>query len=209
MNGRIYDALTCRIERRVFGPLRAALLAPLRGRIVDVGAGTGANFPYYARGANVIALEPDPGMGRRAAHRIAAAAATIELRAETDAGLENLEAGSVDAVVYTLGLCTISDPMRTLERARRVLKPAGTIVVLEHVRGTGWAARFQNAIAPAWACAFGGCRLNQDTRALLERAGLDTRAVAPHRIGALSPVADLIVGVATRGATGEVLNDRA
>ena len=208
MNGRIYDALIGRIERRVFGPLRAALVSPLRGRIVDVGAGTGANFRYYAAGATVIALEPDPGMARHAARRIATAAATIDLRTESDAALETLEPGSVDAVVYTLGLCTIPDPLRSLELARRVLRTAGTIVIIEHVRGTGWTARVQDVIAPAWGCAFGGCRLNQDTRALLERAGLDTRAVVGHHIGAFSPVADLIAGAATRGAAAEILNYR-
>jgi SAM-dependent methyltransferase len=209
MNGRIYDALTSRIERSVFGPLRASLLSPLRGRIVDVGAGTGVNFPYYGRGADVIALEPDPGMRRRAARRIAAAAATIDLRAEADDALETFETGSVDAVVFTLGLCTIPNPLRSLERAKRILKPAGTIVILEHVRGTGWAARVQDAVAPAWSCAFGGCRLNQDTRALLERAGLDTSAVERHRIGAFSLVGDLIAGVSTRGAAAEILNNQA
>ena len=198
MNGRIYDALTSRSERHVFGPLRAALLAPLRGRIVDVGAGTGANFPYYAAGTHVVALEPDPGMRRRAAGRAAASAATIEVVDASDDALETFVAGAADAVVFSFGLCTIADPLRALERAKRVLREAGTIVVIEHVRGSGWAAHVQDIIAPAWRCVFGGCRVNQDTRALLHRAGLDTRAVSAHRVSAFSPVRDAIAGLATR-----------
>jgi ubiquinone/menaquinone biosynthesis C-methylase UbiE len=209
LNGLLYDALGASAERRHFAALRAGVLAPLRGRIIDVGCGTGLNFPHYASAAYVTALEPDSGMLRRAERRRAQSHATIELHLASDAMLDSFPAASADAVVFTLGLCTIADPMLALRRAERVLNANGRIVVLEHVRGRGVTARLQDAVAPLWARLFGGCRLNQDTRGLLERAELDVRGIADHHIGAFSPVRDLIAGTATpvaRGAARDILN---
>jgi ubiquinone/menaquinone biosynthesis C-methylase UbiE len=198
LNGLLYDALGASAERRHFAALRASILTPLRGRIIDVGCGTGLNFPHYASGAHVTALEPDPGMLRRAERRRAQSHATIELHLASDALLESFPAASADAVVFTLGLCTIADPILALQRAERVLNARGRIVVLEHVRGHGVTARLQDAVAPLWARVFGGCRLNQDTRSVLSRAGLDVEGIADYHIRALSPVRDLIAGTATR-----------
>jgi ubiquinone/menaquinone biosynthesis C-methylase UbiE len=198
----LYDALGASAERRHFAALRAGVLAPLRGRIIDVGCGTGLNFPHYASAVHVTALEPDSGMLRRAERRRAQSHATIELHLASDAMLDSFPA-SADAVVFTLGLCTIADPMLALRRAERVLNANGRIVVLEHVRGHGVTARLQDAVAPLWARLFGGCRLNQDTRGLLERAGLDVGGIADHHTGALSPVRDLIAGTATPVAREE------
>jgi ubiquinone/menaquinone biosynthesis C-methylase UbiE len=203
LNGLLYDALGASAERRHFGALRASILEPLRGRIIDVGCGTGLNFPYYGSEAHIVGLEPDPGMLRRAERRRAQSRATIELHLASDSMLESFPAASADAVVFTLGLCTIADPMLALQRAERVLNASGRIVVLEHVRGHGVTARLQDAVAPMWGRLFGGCRLNQDTRSLLSRAGLDVEGISDYHIGALSPVRDLIAGTATPASREE------
>ncbi len=78
---------------------------------------------------------------------------------------------SFDAVVFTCVLCTVSDPDRALAQARRVLRASGQLVVLEHVRGDGRLARFQDRITPLWSRLMAGCHPNRDTAAAIERAG--------------------------------------
>ncbi|HVA37650.1 MAG TPA: methyltransferase domain-containing protein [Candidatus Dormibacteraeota bacterium] len=196
MNGTLYDALTWMIERSMLGPLRRELLASLTGAVVEVGAGTGLNFRYYAPEARVLAMEPDPSMARRASKRAAAAQAAIELRVGDDAMLETLPPQSVDAVVFVLVLCTIDDPLRALRRAARVLKPRGRLVVMEHVRSPGRLGRWQDRLAPVWRRLADGCSLNRDTAALLAQAGFETAGVRERRISRIAPIQHLIVGAA-------------
>lgn len=196
MNGAVYDALSGVVERRVLGAIRAQLLRPLRGEIVEVGVGTGVDFEYYARDAHVLALEPDPAMARRALAKMARAEATIDVRIRDDACLDALAPASVDAVVFPLVLCSIADPLLVLTRAKRVLRPNGQLVVLEHVRGRGRVAAFQDWLHPIWSRLAGGCRLHQETRELLERTGFVTDELELRHITDYFPIQDLLIGSA-------------
>ena len=165
-----YDPLTRPLERAVLGEHRARLLASLDGQVLDVGAGTGANLPYLRRASRVVTAEPDAAMRRRLAARLAQAAVPVELSSDPAEKLRYPDA-SFDAVVFTLVLCTVPSPDRALAEARRVLRPSGRLIVLEHVRGTGALARWQDRLTPLWSRLNAGCHLGRDTAAAIERAG--------------------------------------
>lgn len=149
---------------------RARLLNHLFGVVLDVGAGTGANLAHFRRAEPVIATEPDPRMRRPLAAKLPRAPVPARL---LDAPAESLPQAdaSVDAVVFTCVLCTVADMDRALTEAKRVLKPTGQLVLLEHVRGTGRLARWQDRITPIWARLMGGCHPNRDIAAAIRNAG--------------------------------------
>jgi ubiquinone/menaquinone biosynthesis C-methylase UbiE len=206
MNGTLYDFVNGCAERRVLAPLRTELLWDLHGEIVEIGAGTGANLRLYNSEAHVLIIEPDASMARRAEKKLQAPlAATVELRIADDRSLDSLPAASVDAVVSTLVLCSVEDPAKTLKRAKRVLKGDGALVLIEHVRSMGAFGRLQDAMAPLWWHAAGGCYINRDTGALLSDAGFDTATLQNKTLNGISPIRKLIYGRCRR-ATVQVID---
>ena len=120
----------------MLGARRARLLADLAGQVLDGGAGTGANLPYLHSASGVVAAEPDPAMRRQIAANLAGAPVPAEFTGDVAEALHQPDA-SFGAVVLTQVLCTVGDPDRALGEARRVLRPGGRLIVLEHVRGSG------------------------------------------------------------------------
>ncbi|TCK21005.1 class I SAM-dependent methyltransferase [Pseudonocardia endophytica] len=168
----VYDRMVGPMERTVIGPIRSELVGGLTGSVLDVGAGTGANLTHFRAASRVVAAEPDPAMRRRLTDRLDGARVPVEV---SDAGAEALPFpdASFDAVVFTLVLCTIPDPGRALAEARRVLRPGGRLVALEHVRGHGGHARWQARLDPVWTRVMAGCHLDRDTAAEIRSAGFD------------------------------------
>lgn len=174
----LYDLLMVPQERLGMARTRARVVAGLKGRILEVGAGTGLNFSRYGAEAAVTAIEPDPHMLRRAVRRReAATAAKVDLLA-ADAEALPFPNRSFDAVVSTLVFCTIADPMAAARELRRVLKPGGALHFLEHVRAAGrWLSSGQDAIDPLWRRVFAGCHVNRDTLELWRRAGFEVTRI--------------------------------
>lgn len=158
---------------RVVDRQRAAVVPEARGRVLEVGMGSGLNLPHYdpQRVDLVWGLEPSEGMRRKARRNVAEA--PFEVRWLDLPGEEiPLENDSVDTVVLTYTLCTIPDWQRALEQMRRVLRPGGRLLFCEHGTAPDAAVRqWQGRINPLWCKVAGGCRLDRDIPGLLEHAG--------------------------------------
>jgi ubiquinone/menaquinone biosynthesis C-methylase UbiE len=182
----VYDRMTAAAERGELGEQRSALLARARGRTLELGAGTGANLGHYTDAVDaLVATEPDPHMARRLRDRLAAEPPAFAVEV-AEAGGEELPfpADSFDTVVSTLVLCTAADPVRTAGEVARVLRPGGTLLVLEHVRDPddGRLGAWQDRLRRPWGWFAGGCHPNRDTAATLAAAGFDTSGLEPTRV---------------------------
>ncbi|HET9451964.1 MAG TPA: class I SAM-dependent methyltransferase [Aggregicoccus sp.] len=183
---RLYDPVMAGTERRGLARERARLLSALSGDVVELGAGTGLNLPHYPDGARLVLTEPTPEMAVRLRARVARErpdARVLEASAES----LPLPDASADAVVSTLVLCTVRDVPRTLAEVRRVLKPAGRLVLFEHVASTGGWGRVQRLMDPVQHFCARGCHLTRDTRAALRAAGFDTGALVDTHVPGAPP----------------------
>jgi len=174
--GWLYDFMARRAEARGLGELRHTLLGDLEGEVLEIGAGTGASLPHYERAARVVALEPDPSMAKRLPDKVAAARVPVEIVAGSAEDVPYPDE-SFDAVVSTFMLCSVADPPAVLAEAHRVLRPNGKLVLLEHVRGEGRTARWQELLTPLHRRIAGNCHLNRDTRGFVAGARFDTTRV--------------------------------
>ena len=183
----LYDRLGARAERGWLGDRRRDLLAAAEGAVVEIGAGTGANLPHYPRIERLLALEPDPAMRRRLRPKAQGLPFPIQIR---DASAEELPLGddTADTVVCVLVLCSVADPGRALAEARRVLRPGGRLLFMEHVRGRGRRARWQDRAVPIWRRVGAGCHPNRDSVGAIERAGFVIEELQAYDDDAPGPV---------------------
>jgi ubiquinone/menaquinone biosynthesis C-methylase UbiE len=174
---------------------RDELVDGLRGRLLELGAGTGLNLARYPRDARVVAVEPEPTMAARAADRGRAAAASIGVVRGVAEALP-VPDSSFDAVVACYVLCSVVDQDRAIREIGRVLRSGGQVRVYEHVRSAhpGW-ARAQDLVTPLWHRFGCNCHPNRDTAAALEAAGFEVE-VRSFSFGPPSPVRPHILGVA-------------
>ena len=178
---------------------RSTLLRGARGRIVEIGAGTGLNIAHYPDGiAELVLIEPEPEMRRQLARRLQRHGRAARI---VDAPAERLPLAdaSVDTVVSTLVLCTVNDPERALREIARVLRPDGQLLFIEHVRaGSRFLAACQDSLLQPWRRFAGGCICNRPTLELMRACGF---AVAADRVvwrGMPPIVRPLMVGRANR-----------
>jgi ubiquinone/menaquinone biosynthesis C-methylase UbiE len=196
--GWLYDLLAGRAERAGIGEQRRTLLSGLEGDVVEIGSGTGASLPYYERATRVVAVEPDASMAKRLPNRIAEANVPVDVVTARAEALPFPDE-SFDAAVAAFVLCSVEDQSTVLAEARRVLRPGGKLVLLEHVRGDGRTARWQDRLTPLHKRMAGNCHLNRDTRAAVAASGFDAADVERTRLPGTHPlVRPGIQGVATK-----------
>lgn len=174
---------------------REELIRGAKGKVLEIGAGTGLNFRLYGESMEVVAIEPEPNMASRAHERAIRGPAPVKL---LRASAEELpfKDRTFDTVVLSLVFCTIPDPSRAASEVSRVLAPGGEVRLYEHVRSPNLkGARWQDRFTPVWRFFGGGCNPNRDTVATLERAGFDVD-VRAFDLGPPSPARPHVLGVA-------------
>lgn len=188
------------VMNRVYGDLKRRLLVDLPETVVEIGPGGGANLRYYSRGTKLIGVEPNPWSQHLLRERAARRGIGLEIFPHGAESLD-LEDATADLVVSTLVLCSVDDPAAVLSEVRRVLKPEGRFVFIEHVAappGT-WTRSGQDLLCRPWRWLFDGCHLNRDTGSYLEAAGFSSLDVKPFRVlPDPLPIARHIAGLAVR-----------
>lgn len=170
-----YDRMMRSVEEGGLTQWRGELLASLSGNVLEIGAGTGRSLPSYPVSVTSLTLaEPDKNM-RSQLERVAAAhARAIDI---IDAPTEHLPFpdATFDAVVSSLVLCSVRDQARVLREVRRVLRPAGTFVFIEHVAAKDRPHRlkWQRRIEPVWKLLVGNCHLTRDTEGAVTSSGFN------------------------------------
>ena len=185
----------------VYGDRKRALFADLEGTVLEIGPGTGVNLPYLPGGLRWIGVEPNPHLHSYIREKAAAhPGLDVELRAGSATALE-LPDASVDAVLSTLVLCSVPELGAALSEIRRVLKPGGHFLFIEHVAappGSGLRA-VQHAIKPLWKPLADGCRPDRETGRAIAAAGFADVQITRFRADLpLSPITPHILGTATR-----------
>jgi SAM-dependent methyltransferase len=157
----LMDRLTRPVEVAGLAERRRRLLVEARGRVLDVGAGTGANLVHYRDVDEVVALEPNAARARRLAGHLHDAAVPVRVL-ESDLDDPTLEEASFDTVVCTLVLCTVPDAGAALRRIHSLLRPDGALLFLEHVQVAGMWGRVQHVATPFWKAMALGCHLDRE-----------------------------------------------
>ncbi|MGI9100466.1 MAG: class I SAM-dependent methyltransferase [Solirubrobacteraceae bacterium] len=197
---RLYDRAVAASEAAGLAERRRALLTHARGRVLELGAGTGLNLAHYPPGLEQLVLtEPEEPMLRRLRERAAAHHPPATVVAAPAERLPFADA-SFDTVSATLTLCTVDDLAAALREVRRVLAPGGRLLFLEHVRADDERlARRQDLLHPLWKRLAHGCHCNRTTLAAIEAAALDLQDVEHGRMPRAPRIVEpLIVGVAVK-----------
>ena len=171
------------LERWGIGHLRRELLQDISGNVLEVGAGTGANLPLYGRSAHItlVDIKSDRLLLARRKSGLPNTAATC-----ADAQTLPFASHQFDAVVGTLVFCSIPQPEVALAEIKRVLRPDGRLLLLEHTRGHGAISRrFTDWLQPLWFALQGECHLNRETAVTVQNAGFTIEHSSVHGYGLL------------------------
>lgn len=193
-----YDRLTAGVEEAGLRERRQQLLAAASGRVLEIGAGTGANLPFYGTNVeSVTATEPEAPMARKLAQRVADQKRGVEI---VHAPAEQLPFPDAhfDTAVSTLVLCTVNDQARSLGELRRVLKPGGKLLFIEHVRAEDpGLARWQDRLNGLNKIVAHGCNCNRSTVEAIRAAGFNITSLERGALAKAPPfVRPLAVGTA-------------
>jgi len=164
-----------RHKQRAFGQMP--------GRVVELGAGVGANLRHLPDGATLVAVEPNPHMHRRLEAAAERRGVHLELcdRVAEDTGLAD---HSVDTAISSLVLCTVADPAQVLAEVRRILRPGGTYRFVEHVAAPARTPTraVQRILRRPWAWTFEGCSCERDLESVIRSAGFSAVSIESYRL---------------------------
>jgi ubiquinone/menaquinone biosynthesis C-methylase UbiE len=166
---RLLDQAMCKEDLVGY---RRRVIGAAQGRVLEVGIGSGLNLPFYGdQVTEIIGLDPSQALIDMASHRAWADGRTVSFLPASAEAIP-LEAGSVDTVVTTWTMCSVPHPERALAEVRRVLKPGGDLLFVEHGRAPDpWVVRIQDWLTPVWGSVTGGCHLNRPIADLIAGSG--------------------------------------
>lgn len=186
----LYDRLI--LPRLIALAMRAPQLVPFRqrigaaaeGRVLELGIGSGLNLPFYGAAVRAVTgIDPSPALLGLAEARATGLGMTLAVQAGSAEHLA-FDAGSFDTVVTTWTLCSIGDPHVALAEARRVLRPGGRLLFVEHgLAPDARVARWQHRLTPAWRRIAGGCHLDRRIDALVGGAGFRIETMETAFVG--------------------------
>jgi ubiquinone/menaquinone biosynthesis C-methylase UbiE len=164
------------MRQRNLAQYRRRVVPAAHGRVLEVGIGSGLNLPFYGPGvAQIFGLDPSPQLLAMAKRQTGATGGKLTL-IEGAAEAIPLDNSMVDTVVMTWTLCSVADPSEVLREVRRVLKPGGDLLFVEHGAAPDPSvAKWQERLTPIWRRISGGCHLNRNTALLLTSAGFHVR----------------------------------
>ncbi len=173
----VYDTAMKPLEQTTFKKIRTNLLHKAKGRVLEIGSGTGANFPFYKNANQVDAIEPNTLMAKKSLDRIKQSNIPIQtymVKAEKLPFPDN----TFDSVVGTLVLCTIPEPVEALKEIQRVSKPNAKLLFFEHVKmDQPLLGKLQDVLTPTWKKICDGCHLNRNTLEVIRQTGFSIEKV--------------------------------
>jgi ubiquinone/menaquinone biosynthesis C-methylase UbiE len=195
-----YDRFMAATEEASLAGHRERLLANAAGRVLEIGGGTGANLPFYGSGVSeVVIAEPKEPMARQLEQKLRGYRISTRL-VRAPAERLPLESESFDYAVATLVLCTVADPAQALAEVRRLLKPEGRLLFIEHVRSEDpGLARWQDRLRGPWSWFGHGCQCNRRTVESIRAAGFWVADLRHESLPRSPPlVRPVVVGAAAR-----------
>jgi ubiquinone/menaquinone biosynthesis C-methylase UbiE len=162
------------MRRKDLTKYRRAVVAAAHGRVLEIGVGSGLNFPLYGKQVELVyGIDPSPRLLSIARRRAAASGIAVELVLGSATAIP-LADNAIDTIVMTWTLCSIPDPQAALREMRRVLKPDGNLCFVEHgLSPEPSVERWQRRLTPAWRRMAGGCNLDRKMDDLIRQAGFD------------------------------------
>ncbi len=187
---QLYDAQMREVERACLAQWRKALLARSHGEVLEVGAGTGANLPHYPNTLKRLVLaEPEPNMRKKLTARARHSSLPVTVNASAAEHIE-APADSFDTVVATLVLCSVANLDAALHDMRRVLRPGGQLLFIEHVGAAAGSRRlrWQRRLQPLWRRLAGNCHLARATAEAIEQAGFSIDLIERESLRKAMPI---------------------